>query len=102
MRASPTEEAKKRQSRCARTFFQTAVPGPILHMCWFLKFGKVADTVGGEAMVAPYKFPPAPLLASVAIAFEEDDTWAGAAAELCCNNLVTYRIATFTNTDHDP
>ena len=47
--------------------------------------------VNGQVMVAPYKcpLPPAPSL-GVAIAFEEDDLWAGAAAAVV-TILVTWQ-----------
>ena len=54
--------------------------GPILDMCWFLKFGKLDDSVGRSGNGCTLQVPPDPRSPGVAIAFEEDDSWAGAAA----------------------
>ena len=58
-------------------------------MCWFLKFGKLVDSVGRPGIGCTLQVPPDPRSLGVAIAFEEDDPWAGAAAAvvtiLCYN-----------------
>ena len=78
--SSPASRKQKEEKRNPGQQELSFPPGPILDMCWFLKFGKLDASVGRSGNGCTLQVPPDPRSPGVAIAFEEDDSWAGAAA----------------------